>query len=309
MASCLLQYHRHRFWLLSLVVILLFISITLIRRRSPALFLTESDVIHFTPEQKSFPARIPRLIHQTWKNTNIPLRWNSSVQSVRELNAGKFEYRLWTDDDVHRFVRDKEPELYAATFSKYSYDIQRVDAFRYVLLYHLGGIYIDMDAGCSQSLDTVLDILEALDPHAKHLAALPATHPMGLSNDFMISTAGHPYFGQLISRLSLYDHYYLVYYLTVMLSTGPLFVTINERLFASSSRTATVRIIEEKVYAEVFLWFAGGNSWHGRDAQIISYMYESYFFLPVLLLLLSVSIYLYIRRHRHACTFVYSQTL
>lgn len=216
-------------------------------------------------------------------------------------------YCLWTDEDVYRFVRDKEPELYATTFSKYSYDIQRVDAFRYVLLYHLGGIYIDMDAGCSQSLDTVLDILEARDHHAKHLAALPATYPMGLSNDFMISTAGHPYFGQLISRLSPFDHYYL----TVMLSAGPLFVTINERLFDSSSRVATVRIIEEKVYAEVFLWFAGGNSWHGRDAQIISDVYESSFSLPVLLLLLllSVAIYLYIRRHRHACTFVYSQTL
>ena len=274
MVSC--PIHLYRFWLLSSVAILLLISLLAVRRQSPAFFLTEADVLRFTPEQKILPQRIPRLIHQTWKNSSIPSRWNSSVQSVRALNAEKFEYRLWTDEDIDRFVREKEAQLYLTTFSKYSYDIQRVDAFRYVLLYHLGGIYIDVDAGCSQPLDSLLDVLEALDPRSPHLAALPTTRPMGLSNDFIISTPGHPFFGQLISRLPLFDRHYLLYYLTVMLSAGPLFVTINERLFDSSTRLATVRILDEKVYSELFLWFAGGSSWHGRDARIIGYVYGAF---------------------------------
>ncbi|CAF3676267.1 unnamed protein product [Rotaria sordida] len=138
--------------------------------------------------------RIPRIIHQTWKDTNIPPRWNHSVQSVRKLNANKFEYRLWTDEDIYEFVREKEPDLYMNTFLAYSYDIQRVDAFRYILLYYVGGVYVDMDIGCSTSLDILLDALEALDPQAKHLAAFPATKPNGLSNDFMDHLSNQPAF-------------------------------------------------------------------------------------------------------------------
>ncbi|CAM4811486.1 unnamed protein product [Rotaria magnacalcarata] len=222
----------------------------------------------------TYQRRIPRIIHQTWKDASIPPRWNLSVRSVRKLNADHFEYRLWTDNDMHEFVREKEPDVYANTFLTYSHNIQRVDAFRYILLYHLGGVYIDMDAGCSKSLDILLDALEALDPQAKHLAALPETKPNGLSNDFMISTKGHPLFAELVSHLSIFNHNYIVYYLTIMLSAGPLFLTINEQFFRRSSGIISVRTIEGKAYSPLLLWFAGGNSWHGRDAQIIKYIYE-----------------------------------
>jgi mannosyltransferase OCH1-like enzyme len=175
---------------------------------------------------------------------------------------------------MHEFVREKEPDLYVNTFLTYWFDIQRVDAFRYILLYHLGGVYIDMDTGCSKSLEILLDALERLDPQLTHLAGLPATEPMGVSNDFMISTKGHPLFGQLVSRLSLFNHNYILHTLTVMLSAGPPYLTLNEHLFDRSSRTASVRIIEGKVYTPLFLWFSGGGSWHGRDSAIIGVIYR-----------------------------------
>jgi mannosyltransferase OCH1-like enzyme len=263
-------------WIL-LIVIILVIYITVIGHRSPQLFLIERDIVEYMQKNKTNSndqRRIPRLIHQTWKDSNIPARWNLSVQSVRKLNADQFEYRLWTDEDIHEFVREKEPDLYVNTFLTYWFEIQRVDAFRYILLYHLGGIYIDMDTGCSKSFNILLDVLEALDPQSIHLAGLPATQPNGVSNDFMISTKGHPLFSQLISRLSLFNHNYILYTLTVMLSAGPPYLTFNAYLFDRSSQTASVRIIEEKVYSPLFLWFANGGSWHGRDAPIIAFIYE-----------------------------------
>ncbi len=263
--------------ILLIVVILLVIYITVIRRRSPQLFLTELDLIAFTQKNdtnSNYQRRIPRIIHQTWKNSTVPPRWNLTVKSVRELNANQFEYRLWTDEDMHEFVREKEPDLYVNTFLTYWYDIQRADAFRYILLYHVGGVYMDMDTGCSKPLNILLDVLEGLDPQSIHLAGLPATEPNGVSNDFMISTKGHPLFRQLISRLSLFNHNYIVYTLTVMLSAGPPYLTLNEHLFDTSSGTASVRIIEGKVYSPLFLWFSGGGSWQGRDAPIIAFIYH-----------------------------------
>ena len=204
---------------------------------------------------------------------------------------------------IHLFVK-KEPDLYVNTFLTYSYDIQRVDAFRYVLLYHLGGVYIDLDIGCLKPLNSLLDTLEELDSKSMHLAALPATKPSGVSNDFMISTKGHPFFSQLMSRLSLFNHNYIIYYLTVMLSAGPLFVSLNERSFDTSSQESPVRILDEEIYGRSYLWFAGGNSWHGRDGLLITSIYNfvqnqktvTLVVVPLAFILVMIWVYLFFRR-------------
>lgn len=128
------------------------------RRRSTQVFLNASHIQEYNEQQKNVNTahlqRIPRIIHQTWKTQDVPLHWNQTVATVRQYNADTFEYRLWTDDDMHKFVREKEPYFYEHTFLTYPFNIQRIDAFRYVILYHLGGIYIDMDNGCRRSFDS-----------------------------------------------------------------------------------------------------------------------------------------------------------
>ncbi|CAF3827642.1 unnamed protein product [Rotaria sordida] len=249
------------------------------RRRSLRIFLTESNIselINQTSLNNTKLHRIPRIIHQTWKTHDVPIHWNNTVQSVRQYNANQFEYRLWTDNDMHRFVRQEYPNLYENTFLKYSLEIQRVDAFRYFILYHFGGIYIDMDNGCRKSLDSLINVLEILDSQSNHLAAFPCTSPIGISNGFMITTKGHPLFKILISRLPIFNHNYLIDYLTVMFSAGPSYLSINEFYFDQSFYQSKVRIIDENVYSSIYTWHTPGNSWHGRDAKIILRIYHTW---------------------------------
>ena len=260
--------------LLLLVVAGLLILVVLCRRSSPQRFLTVSDLSNPPPTNATDTHRIPRIIHQTWKTAEIPERWNRTVESVRQMHAGQFEYRLWTNDDMHRFVQQEEPELYRTTFLTYALDIQRVDAFRYVILHRLGGVYIDMDNGCRLSFETLFDALEQLDARSKHLAAFPRTSPCGVSNGFMIATKNHPLFARLISRLPLFNHNYLIDYLTVMLSAGPTYLSINEFFFDTVREQASIRILDEIVYSDVYTWHTPGNSWHGRDALVILYIYR-----------------------------------
>ena len=259
-------------------IIFILIYLSFFRRYSPQVFLTIPH-IHEFQKQKYLNTtdlhRIPRIIHQTWKTKHVPIHWNQTVDSVRQLNAEQFEYHLWTNDDMHAFVRKEEPYLYEHTFLKYRLDIQRVDAFRYIVLHRLGGLYIDMDNGASQSFDSLLSILESLDKESIHLAAFPRTKPIGISNGFMISTKGHPFFKILVSRLSAFNYNYLIDYLTVMFSAGPLYLSINEFYFDTSSQQSAIRIIDDNVYSGVYTWHTPGNSWHGRDAYIILYIYHS----------------------------------
>lgn len=240
--------------------------------------------------------QIPRIIHQTWKTRQVPLRWNKTVQSIIELNRKHFEYRLWTDEDMHRFVKEKDAEFYRDTFLTYPLDIQRVDAFRYFILYYLGGLYIDMDNGAIKSLHTLFNALEMIDPQGKHYCAFPRTTPVGVSNGFMISTRGHPLFRRLISHLSWFNHRYVVDYLTVMLSAGPLYLSLHEFYFRSP-KNVHVRVIDEIVYSSIYTWHTPGSSWHGRDAKILLYIYYKILMTPQCMfvtVISSVMIFLYV---------------
>ena len=140
-----------------------------LRRRSPVQMVYETDVVRFSNATWA-RRRIPRLIHQTSRTHDIPLRWNVSYHSVITKNAVEFKHHLWVDDEMRVFVEKHEPEFYKNTYSTYQYEIQRADSFRYVVLYHLGGIYININNGCKRPF-----------------------------KDLPISTPGHPLYKQFIS--------------------------------------------------------------------------------------------------------------
>ena len=246
-------------------------------RASERKLLSESDIERLSTsnllDRPDHPIRIPRIIHQTWKTNEVPEKWNRTVQSIIELNAPRFEYRLWTDEEIHRFVYEKDAQFYRNTFLTYPLDIQRVDAFRYFVLFHQGGLYIDMDNGCLRSLHTLFNALELVDPEGTHFCAFPRTVPVGVSNGFMIATPGHPLFQQLINHLWHFNHRFLIDYLTVMLSAGPLYLSLHEFYFRPLANVH-VRVLDEIVYSSIYTWHAPGSSWHGRDAKVLLYIYH-----------------------------------
>lgn len=54
------------------------------------------------------------------------------------------DLQLWTDADAREFI-EKEYPWFLETFDGYPFNIQRADSIRYFVLYHFGGIYIDLD--------------------------------------------------------------------------------------------------------------------------------------------------------------------
>jgi len=97
---------------------------------------------------------IPKIIHQTWKNNVIPDNWKDAVNSCKEVN-NDFKYILWTDQMMEEFVQKYYPE-FLHTYKSYKHNIQRCDAFRYLVLYKYGGVYLDMDTICKKNLSELL---------------------------------------------------------------------------------------------------------------------------------------------------------
>ena len=86
---------------------------------------------------------IPKIIHQTWKNNDVPEGYLEYQKKVKELHPD-WEYKLWTDEDNTAFVKQYFPGFYD-TYVGLPKNIMRADMIRYMIMFQVGGIYLDLD--------------------------------------------------------------------------------------------------------------------------------------------------------------------
>ena len=146
--------------------------------------------------------KIPRIIHQTWKNDRVPAPMQQLAQTWRQFHPD-WEYRLWTDEQNREFIRSQHPR-FLAHYDAYPHHIQRVDAVRYFILLTSGGLYVDLDFECLKACGPLLaghDCLFGLEPeehcriHGKDKI---------ISNAFMATIPSHPFFHAVVHDLITY---------------------------------------------------------------------------------------------------------
>ncbi|KAG7193426.1 uncharacterized protein KQ657_000844 [Scheffersomyces spartinae] len=209
------------------------------------------------------PQIIPKIIHQTYKTEEIPDIWKPGQKACVDLHP-EYQYILWTDEMARQFILEEYP-WFIPTWDSYPYPIQRADAIRYFALLHYGGIYIDLDDGCERKLDPLLTVP----------AFVRKTDPTGISNDVMGSVARHPFFVKVVDSLANYKHNWLIPYLTIMYSTGPLFLLVILKQYnrwGNVPEAGKVRVLMPEDYKSrpyLFFAIAPGSSWHLDDAKFI----------------------------------------
>jgi mannosyltransferase OCH1-like enzyme len=150
---------------------------------------------------------IPRIIHQTFYERSLSTTLQANVDRLRELNPG-WEYRFYDDADVEAFKRI-DPRYGAA----------RADFFRYLLMYKVGGVYLDIKSTVTRSLDAGLRPDDRYILSKWHLPNGEYEHK-GLVYDLrdfeggeyqqwhIICASGHPFLKVVMDTvLSNIDHY------------------------------------------------------------------------------------------------------
>lgn len=183
---------------------------------------------------------------------------------------------LWTDASSREFIA-KEYPWFLDTFDGYTYPIQRADAIRYFVLYHYGGVYLDLDIGCQRPVDSLLT----------YSVILPKTIPVGVSNDLMFAEKNHPFLAQTIHNLIAFDYSWVLNYPTVMFSTGPMYLSFQYGSWTSGNPPTKefpggeVRILPKSLYGKnalpeeaphSFFTHYYGSSWHADDAAFIGFL-------------------------------------
>ncbi|KAI5952601.1 CSH1 [Candida jiufengensis] len=249
----------------ALVVYLVYLSfdlITLLHDDTFADAFLDFELKPSDNKQLDKPIIIPKIIHQTYKSENIPDIWKAGQEACINLHED-YQYILWTDEMAREFISEEFP-WFLKTWDNYNYNIQRADAIRYFALYHYGGVYIDLDDGCERKLDPLLTVP----------AFVRKTIPTGISNDVMGGVPNHPFFLKAIESLENYQRNWLVPYITIMISTGPLFLSVIWKQYKrwGVPEAGKVRILmpeNYKGYKNSFFAIAPGSSWHMSDATFI----------------------------------------
>lgn len=150
---------------------------------------------------------IPKIIHQTWKTADLPANL-AALQATWLAQHPHWEYRLWTDADNRALIVEHEP-WFLPIYDSYPSPICRVDAARYFILKHHGGVYVDLDFECVRPLDAALDghqMVIGEEPQAHQMLAHIQAHAVErlLCPSFIACTPGHPLWSEIEKRLVQY---------------------------------------------------------------------------------------------------------
>ncbi|KAH8653174.1 MIPC synthase subunit [Tricladium varicosporioides] len=270
-------YRSSRRGLFFIVFVCLVVAILLHRSRFLIGLLFEDGARYSIPTDTTLPQEytsnetgflIPKIIHQTYKDENIPEHWREAQKATKLLHPD-YEYMFWTDASSLSFIQTHYP-TFLPIYTSYPYPIQRADAIRYFILFHYGGIYLDLDINPYRNFSSLL----------QYPAFACRTSPTGISNDILGARKGHPFFGMVVENLKAYSKNWIVPYITVMYTTGPLFLSAIWIQYLRSSGTSGLPenelklLFPNKKQGDSYGYFSNvqGGSWHGGDFEAILWM-------------------------------------
>lgn len=132
------------------------------------------------------------LLSETWKNCNLD-----------------WQYISWDDHKIDVFIEKYYPQ-YKEKFDYLFNDIQQQDIIRYLILYKMGGLYVDSDYECLENIDPLLkrnccfacQTECPLSPDSK-------VKNVYLDNTFIASTKEHSFLAYIIEHIFQSDLFFL----------------------------------------------------------------------------------------------------
>ena len=193
---------------------------------------------------------IPKIIHQTWKNHNIPERLKLMQKTVIEKHPD-YEYMFWTDADIEQFIKKEYPKVWDF-YNSFTYIIQKIDFARLLFLYHFGGVYLDLDSYCYKNMDEILKFPVSLCKVKKH-PDFSDSYSVILNNAFIAAEKQNLFIRNVLQNIINYEHvedyskYYTGYveYAIILKSTGPLMITDS---YSNYEFKDMINLLDENFY-------------------------------------------------------------
>lgn len=177
--------------------------------------------------------KFPKSIHQIFfGDNNLYLqKYSANIKNLKDLNPD-FSYTLWKEEDSIELIISTYPEYYNV-YKNLSL-MEKTDFFRYVLMYHFGGFYFDLDMEFYRSLTDFFEdhhiyfrnlkgvkklpdegLVENFDPMKYDMIFSSENfnqNGMGYVNNYMaIAQPRHPFWKKLLDEICLLPDDLIIY--------------------------------------------------------------------------------------------------
>ena len=169
--------------------------------------------------------KIPKIIHQIWWQgmNQLPNKYHNFRKSWIDLHPN-WKIIYWDKKKIYSLIKFNYPIL-KKIVDDYPFMIQKIDMAKYIILYHYGGFYVDMDTVCHKSFKNLYQIkeFECYDFVCSQMEVLPFFKI--INNGIIFSKPKHTILLLILNNLKKYQkkQIYQNQDLYIMESTGPIF--------------------------------------------------------------------------------------
>ena len=145
--------------------------------------------------------QIPKIIHQIWsdKDKSLP-EYFSKMAETWKYDYPNWEYLFWDDNKMNSFILEYFPQ-YWEVYNGFPYNVQRWDAIRYLILYKMGGMYVDFDFESLKPLDELLCDKQCCFPQEPISHCGIFKRNFIINNSLMASVPYHNYLQNIIEKV------------------------------------------------------------------------------------------------------------
>lgn len=136
--------------------------------------------------------KIPRIIHQTFETSKVPVNMYDAAMSWVEYNPD-CEYRFYDNEARINLIKENFNDEVLQAYYLIENGAFRADLWRYCALYIYGGIYADIDTVCQMSMI-------ALIKNNDEFIVPGGSAPHTIFNAFICSKPQHPFLKKAINR-------------------------------------------------------------------------------------------------------------
>ncbi|PFH56466.1 hypothetical protein XA68_16467 [Ophiocordyceps unilateralis] len=258
--------------------------------------LTQEQVLAVYRDGPRRSRPVPRILHQIFHNWHdpgnetLPADWQAVRESCLALHP-TWEHKLWTEATSRHFIRTEYPH-FLDMYDAFKFPVQRVDALRYFLMRHYGGIYMDLDNGCRASLEPLL-----------YYPAWVTDGGQGtLSNNILGAEPEHPFWILMTDSLAPWAGDFVLPYVTISYATGQWYETELWQIYHAqkpNSEPDLLRIMMDMRPTGapwVFFTAGRGGTWDNWDNQVLgwigNHLFQSVFYAVVGVGLVAGAVYL-----------------
>jgi mannosyltransferase OCH1-like enzyme len=180
---------------------------------------------------------IPHIIHQIWdeRSRELPPFLAELGETWKKCHPS-WQYEYWDYKRMENFITSQYPE-WNEMYHGLTYDAQRWDIIRYLILYKMGGLYVDFDYECFEAVDKYLEEKSCCFgmEHEEHARLYNKKYPI-ISNAFIASIPKHPFIMHLLETVKKVKSSAIDKPTYVLETTGPHMISETYRKYSQKHK-------------------------------------------------------------------------